>query len=234
MRYPSIISHRGKHDAAPENSVAAIQAAILAGADAIEIDVHGTRDNVVVVHHDLFLAPAGGYGGHTPTPRYIADLTANDLRAHRLLDGSTIPTLDEVLSLATGKVHVHVEVKARNIEQAVIDSLLRSDCSTSIHSFDHRIMMRCAELDPSLRLGILLESYLVDTLHALRGAGALDLWQRYELIDADLVRETHSAGGELIAWTVNDPGHAIELARLGVDGICTDDVTLIRNALKEA
>jgi glycerophosphoryl diester phosphodiesterase len=74
----------------------------------------------------------------------------------------------------------------------------------------------------ALPAGILLVSRPVDPVAVLRAAGARDLWQDWELLDAELVRSVHDARGRVIAWTVNDPAVAAELAHFGVDGICTD------------
>jgi len=73
-----------------------------------------------------------------------------------------------------------------------------------------------------MRTGILLASYLVESDAALAAAGALDLWQQWEFVDEQLVTDVHSVGGRVIAWTVNEPARAVELARMKVDGICSD------------
>ena len=74
-------------------------------------------------------------------------------------------------------------------------------------------------------------SYLVDNVAAMQAADARDLWQHWSMIDAPLVAAVHAAGGRVIAWTVNDPVHAIALARLGVDGICSDVPDVMAGAL---
>ena len=60
---------------------------------------------------------------------------------------------------------------------------------------------------------------------------ARDLWQHWELIDGTLVRAVHERGGRVVAWTVNHATEMQRLARLGVDGLCTDDVALARRTL---
>jgi glycerophosphoryl diester phosphodiesterase len=68
----------------------------------------------------------------------------------------------------------------------------------------------------------------------MRDVGARDLWQNEVLIDAELVGTVHAAGGRVIAWTVNSPARAVELATIGVDGLCTDDVAGVRGAVVPA
>jgi glycerophosphoryl diester phosphodiesterase len=226
---PAIIAHRGRHDQAPENSTDAMLAALEAGADAVETDVHATVDGVVVLHHDPYLSRQTGRR-NSRGPR-IADLLYSQLVGSRLADGSEIPRLEDVLQLAAGRAHVHVEIKARGIERHVTECITRASQDASVHSFDHRIIRNCAGLAPAIPRGILLESQLVDLLRVMRDAHARDVWQQYSLIDGDLVNMVHSEGGRVVAWTVNDAGVATELALLGVDAICTDDIEGVRQAL---
>jgi len=65
----------------------------------------------------------------------------------------------------------------------------------------------------------------------MRDVGARDLWQAEALIDAPLVAAVHAAGGRVIAWTANNPARAVDLAAMGVDGLCSDDVAGVRAAL---
>jgi glycerophosphoryl diester phosphodiesterase len=97
-----------------------------------------------------------------------------------------------------------------------------------MHAFDHRAVLRAAQLAPGIPRGILIVCRLVDTVHALRAAQATTLWPQNEFIDADLVAEVHAFGGQVIAWTANDPLEIARLAALGVDGLCSDDVAATR------
>ena len=102
----------------------------------------------------------------------------------------------------------------------------------AVHSFDHRMVAEAARLVPAVARGVLETSYHRDPCFAMRDVGARDLWQHEALIDGPLVAAVHEFGGRVIAWTVNDAGRARELAVLGVDGLCTDDVTTIRSAVE--
>jgi glycerophosphoryl diester phosphodiesterase len=221
-----IIAHRGFHNEWPENSLRAAQAAIDSGADAIEVDVHATRDGVVMVNHDPVVQVGPGRDA-----RLISASLHAELARVKLADGSEIPRLADMLELCSGKVRVYVEIKGRGMEAAVLRTIGASSCQASVHSFDHRIIRRCGELAPAVRRGILLESYLIDNISALRNAGALDLWQYHELVDESLVQLVHQFGGRVVAWTVNDTGGAEQLASAGVDAICSDDVAAMVKAV---
>jgi glycerophosphoryl diester phosphodiesterase len=100
-----------------------------------------------------------------------------------------------------------------------------------VHSFDHRIARRVRELAPEIPVGILQTSYPVDPIHPMRDTGARDLWQYWELIDADLIDRVHADGGRVIAWTVNEVDVARRLASWGIDGICSDLPATMRDVV---
>lgn len=115
-----IVAHRGCWSAAPENTVAAMQACVRLGVEAVEIDVQLTRDGEVIVFHDTTLKRmTNGFG-------YVGDKTLAELRDLRLFerDGSPaqqfnrplltntpISTLEEVLDATRGKLMINLEIK---------------------------------------------------------------------------------------------------------------------------
>lgn len=237
-RTPEIIAHRGASREYPENTLSAFARALELGVDGIELDVHGTHDGVVVVHHDKYLhalEPAGTL----QLRRQISDVTHEELNSLALADGVTIPTLHEVLNLveqgnaAGTKVTVYVEVKGSNIEQLVADVLSEHPMiDTPVHSFDHRIPVNVRSMSPGLSIGLLSASYPLDVRSILVPAAAEAWWQDADLIDEQLVRDVHAAGARLIAWTVNDVDRALQLAHWGVDGLCTDAPAQLADALR--
>lgn len=231
---PFLVGHRGAPRERPENTLPSVLRALELGADGIEVDVHGTRDGVVIVHHDPVpraTAPSGALAG-----RRIDALTFDDLQGFSIRGIALIPTLAEVLAVIKGRTEVFVELKASGIEEAVVEVIRRSPAPErcAVHSFDHEAVRRVRTLAPEVRGGVLVDrlpeppAAVVD---AMRAADALDVWPQWEFIDAELVERVHDAGGRVIAWTVNRPECARRLAALGVDGLCTDLIPDLRNAL---
>ena len=178
----------------------------------MELDVHPSSDGAFIVHHDPGIPGAGP----------IAGLTLGEIKARPLVNGETIPTLPEALAVAAG-LEVWVELKAlrAELDEALLEALEDADPGqVGVHSFDHRIIARLGTRRPALRRGVLSVSYPVDPIIQMRDAGARALWQEWRSIDAELVREVHRMGGEVIAWTVPDPAAARRLADLGVDALC--------------
>lgn len=215
---PQRIAHRGAHDTEPENSVPAFDRAIDAGADAIELDVHATRDGVVVVHHDPAI-----HSDDLPAAE-IAELTAGEVARYRLDKNIQVPTLAEVLSAIGRRASVYVEIKARSIEPLVVRCIRESEAECAVHSFDHRIVKTVKGIFPAVPTGVLQVARPIDPVHALLAAGARDLWQEVSAIDEDLVSRAHAVNARVIAWTANDVDHWETLRRIGVDAICTDRI----------
>lgn len=213
MKTPKIIAHRGASGHEYENSAAAFRRAVELGADGIELDVHASRDGTLLVHHDPALPGLGA----------IKSLKAAEMRGFRLPNGERIPTLSEALDVI-GARDVWIELKGLDtqFDRALLDAIDQGPHPEryAVHSFDHRILRRLHGVRPSLPLGVLLTSYLLDPVAELRGVGASVLWQEWQMIDAELVELMHASKCRVIAWTVNTLTDLRDLLRLGVDGLC--------------
>jgi glycerophosphoryl diester phosphodiesterase len=195
------------------------------GADGIELDVHATRDGVVVVHHDPI--PRAVSAQPRLAGRAIADLTYDQLRTFSVSPGVGIPTLADVLSLVGRAATVYVELKGAGIERDTIDVIRGGDARCAIHSFDHAAIVRAGTIAPEIRRGLLFSRRPRDPAAALRAADARDAWPEWPLVDAAFVASVRRVDGTVIAWTVNDSAVARRLASMGVDGICTDDLRTV-------
>lgn len=210
---PLRIAHRGMPRLARENTLASFRLALEAGAEGIELDVHATADDVIVVHHDRTLA--GGLAIRHLT--YAAfHQTAPDA-----------PTLREVCDVVGSRAELFVELKGAGIEHVVADELTHYDGVYAIHSFDHEAIRRLHASGVALRLGVLFDGG-EDGLAVMDQCGASDLWPHFSLVTRDMVTGVHGRGGRVIPWTVNDAADAERLGDLGVDGLCTDDVRMLK------
>jgi glycerophosphoryl diester phosphodiesterase len=209
------IAHRGAKREFPENTLSSFHRAFELGADAVELDVHGTQDGVIVVHHDPTL------GRHGPA---IRELTWAELAQHTEVP---VPRLRDVLEAIPASATVYVEIKALGIEHAVSETLASVPVRCAVHSFDHATIVRMREIAPKVARGVLFDGSLTALNDVLSRSAARDVWPQWKLIDQGLVNRVHARGCRVIAWTVNTREEARRLAALGVDGICSDDVRLL-------
>ncbi len=225
------IAHRGAAGTRPELTRPAFERALEIGVDMIELDVHLTRDQQLVVLHDRELGRTvqarGAVREHT-----LAELCELDAGAWFALEyvGARVPSLGDVLDLTAGQAALNVEIKSpapdwEATAHVLLDLLAakgRLD-STIVSSFDMGALRAVRERSAAARIGVLWKSADLDPLWLLaEGLEARSLHLLNGLIDAAVVETAHGRGLGVIAWTVNDPQAIAQLAALGVDGIISD------------
>src|SRR5438128_9729497 len=164
--------HRGNPDEFPENTLASFRSAIDLGVDVIELDVHRSEDGGLPVIHDHLLDRTTDGSGlvrdHT-----MAELKRFDAGSWKdpRFAGERIPSLDEVLALAKGKIGVAIEIKNlplhyAGIEEAVVQTVRETEMvgDVVVISFDHRSIKRIGELEPLILTGVLEAARRVDIL----------------------------------------------------------------------
>lgn len=219
------VGHRGAAALAPENTLASIERALEVGVDMVELDVVPLADGSLVLAHD---PPA---------------------------DGARLPTLDEALALVRERdVDVLLDVKGPGYEAELAEAVRRHGwvertLVSSCHAESVRLL---GQLEPGLRRGLtypfdrlgissrrLLRPATRAGLAALRAAlprriggllaraDASVATLNHAVVSAAVVRSCHARGAQVLAWTVDDPALAARLAALGVDGIISDDPTVV-------
>jgi glycerophosphoryl diester phosphodiesterase len=141
----AVISHRGEHLAHVENTLPAFQAAIDAGADYFELDVRTTSDGRLVLMHDRSVDRTTNGKG------LVRDLTFDQIRA---LDagGSQVPTFEEALDLAHGKIGVYVDSKDI-APAALVVALEKMDMSDQVVIYGDGLFLKGVQaLRPSLKV----------------------------------------------------------------------------------
>ena len=223
-----VISHRTNMGTVPENTLAGIDAAIAAGADAVEIDVQATTDGVPVLLHDPSLERTTG------DPREVQEISSAELAALRVLDPfdvvgpQSVPTLAEVLALINGRCTLAIEVKQTRIEQllkaVVRDAGASRWCWT--WAFDPWVASACAEALPEVPASLLVSQRsaerfgLADPVALAHDAGLAGVSLEQSLVTSEAVRNAHSHGLAVYTWTVNERIDIGRVLEAGVDGVC--------------
>jgi glycerophosphoryl diester phosphodiesterase len=230
-----IIAHRGYSARAPENTLAAIETAIAAGADAVEFDLHVSADGVPVLFHDDLLERTSDGSGplHDVSYLELSKLDAGSWFGPNFA-GERIPRFADALERLRGRVgRVYPEVKhygGRDDLEAMVEAVRGADlvASTVFISMDWSALGKMRSVHLDLNIGYIVEH--VDRAHAAieRAAGdahaLVDFDARILLADPSLVEMARRRAVELAVWTVDDRTTASQLFHLGVRRITTNRV----------
>ncbi|KPQ07456.1 MAG: Glycerophosphoryl diester phosphodiesterase [Rhodobacteraceae bacterium HLUCCA12] len=222
------IAHRALHDQAarrPENSLAAIEAAVSAGYG-IEIDLQPSADGVAMVFHDETLDRMTAQSGP------VAQLTADALGRIALNDGNgaEIPTLEAVLKAVAGRVPLLIEIKDQSGSLGPVDGRLERAAAAALEgyqgpvalmSFNPHSVATLAEVAPHIARGLTTYAFPAEDfpqardhpqLEARRAAlaaiadfdrvGACFISHYWKDLSAPRVSELKAKGAAILCWTI--------------------------------
>lgn len=246
---PLVIAHRGYCQIAPENTLPSFRLAKTAGADLIELDYHHSKDGKLVVIHDATLDRTtdatnqwGGNKIHVDS-KTLSELQKLDAGKwfEPQFTGTHLPTLNEALDVIQDGNVTLIERKAgdatacvqllreRGLINQVIVQAFDWDYLAAFHQLEPRQILGALG-PPSTRAGQKLtdaekqlsERWIVEA----KGAGASAVvWNKQ--VTRDSVAQAHAHGLKVWIYTINDPADAAKLLELGVDGLITNNPSLI-------
>ncbi|MEG2638510.1 MAG: glycerophosphodiester phosphodiesterase [Clostridiales bacterium] len=235
LNHPEITAHRGDSVKAPENTMPAFKSAIKNLADYAELDVHQTKDGVIVVMHDDNLKRISGKDIN------IWDINYDELQKIDVgswfdpkFDYVRISTLDEVIKACKGKIKLNIELKPSgnetNYEQMVIDIIndnnFRRDCVVS--SLNAPALENVKKIDPDIKT-VFLMAVAYGGISQMEFADGFSIESSF--ITPEMVKNVHAEGKDLYAWTVNNEENMRKIIDLGVDSIVTDNPILAREMI---
>jgi glycerophosphoryl diester phosphodiesterase len=235
---PLVIAHRGASAYEPENTLRAFDLAIRQGAQMIELDLHVTCDNHVVVIHDPTLNHTTNLTGR------VDHLTLAEVRGADAGKGERVPTLDETLDLTLGKVRLYLEIKDPRAALPALRIIRERRCQSQVMlaSFDIELMRGLGEEVRDTELGLILGNA---TLHpmvrwreafpwlALRRVNHQVLCMRVELCYGYLAARARANGKKLYVWTADAEKQFARMLSIGVDGIVTNTPDRLVSYLKK-
>jgi glycerophosphoryl diester phosphodiesterase len=243
-KYPiTATAHRGFSGQSPENTLTAFRAAIDAGADMVELDVHLTRDNeVVVIHDDTLERTTNGKGNVAEkTLAELKDLDAGSWFNSRFA-GERIPTLAEVLEIARNRILVNIELKkGKNFPYTMAELADRTLAVVEkagmtgqvlFSSFDPAAVNRIREKNPLLPIALIVEKPWEKPEDLGAGTRYPTLNCRTTVLNEENIRRAHTAGIRVHVWTVNTKEMMEKFIALGVDGVITNHPDILIDVLK--
>ena len=234
-------AHRGASGDFHENTLLAFLEGIKAGATGIELDVHKSKDNQLVVIHDEDVERTLRGKG------LVQDFTLEELQAlktrkllFQTVDNCNVPTLEKVFKLIKQhSVILNIELKTDEIHYVGIEE----DVISLIHqyglvdqilisSFNPESIRICKELDERIKTGLLYDEPIENVIEFAKVLKADAIHPNLRWVSEDLIKEAHANGILVNVYTVNSPSYMRKLIQAGVDGIFTDYPALLDEILK--
>lgn len=227
-----VIAHRGFSGAAPENTIAAIRAAVEIGADMAEVDVTLSADgHLIVIHDETVDRTTDGRG--TVSELTLAELQRLDAGAWfapRFV-GERLPTLEEVLANSEGRILLNVEIKSEAVGRGIVDKVAaairarRMTDEVIVSSFAPAALEQMRAAAPEIRTAVLFNpEYHTggDPVAIVRGLGASAFNIKRARLTRTLLRRCREAGIPVAVYTVNSPRRLRKVVDRGVHAVFTD------------
>ena len=247
MPRPLRVAHRGGAGLAPENTLAAFRQGLAYNADAVELDLHMSRDGALMVIHDPDLQRLTG------SPGEVGDMTLAELRQlnaaatykDRPIEPQLIPTLQEVFALVQGRTGVQIEIKLRSdnvrhagIEAKVVELVRQYDMldDVLVISFDFPTLHEITALEPRLQTAALFSrEYLSQfgvvrdeaVVAALQAEGFCRVGANHRYMTPSLYHTLRKHGFSVGVWTVNEEPDISRFADMGMDFVTSDRPDLL-------
>lgn len=215
-RRPLCVAHRGASGYCRENTIAAFEMANEMGADVVELDVHRSKDGVIVVFHDKSIAMGD-------KKEKIANLTYKQL--HKV--DNRICTLQQAVDcIQKTDMRMLVEFKAEGIARQVFKIVEDGQMGdrTMYTSLNLNILQEVEQLRPEVDICYPVNSQsLIDDILAHPEKYPMNIVGiHYQYINEACVRDMHLIGKDVYAWTVNTREIIQTCTEAGVDGILTN------------
>jgi glycerophosphoryl diester phosphodiesterase len=245
----SFIAHRGESYIAPENTLAAIKLAWAHNADGVEIDIRISKDNKIVVIHDMNTKRISGVS-HKVKSQLLESLKKLDAGTWKgkKWQGEKIPTLEEVLETVPHGKFVMVEIKCSIAILPLLNKLLQKanlkHSQIKLAGFGLKKMSLIKKALPQFevyrikrvdRENIILNSYRLSRLINSSRKNNLDgvslSYSRW--IDKKKIDMIKSAGLKVYVWTVDNPAKALRLINSGIDGIISNKPIWLKDKIHQ-
>ena len=216
---PVIFGHRGFSALEPENTLRAFNRAFKEGAQGIEFDVRLTADNEIVIIHDETIDRTSNGSG------FVKNFTLSELLKFNFGFGEKIPTLEDIVKLFGNKYWLNIEVKEIGFEKQIFEIIEKHQLITKyvISSFQFPIINTIKELNINIPTALLYANKRYQLKELKKLAQINDIHPEQHLLSKSLISSAHKLNMMVRAWTIDNPETAYFLAKMGIDGIITNN-----------
>jgi glycerophosphoryl diester phosphodiesterase len=218
MRRVLRIGHRGAAGHAPENTLTAIQKGIALGVDFVEIDVRRTADGVLVALHDETVNRTTNGEGR------VDRLLLQNVKTFNAGNGEHIPTLEEVLKLASGGAGLMLELKVKGVAQQTVEAVREAGFSNPViyASFLHDELTHVRAVDPEASLMVLFGRLPQAPVARVMEYRPSHVGLRHDTATRRLVDAFHHEDLLVFVYTADNPGDIQHALSVGVDGVISN------------
>lgn len=240
--YPALFAHRGGGYLAPENTLPGMAEAVARGFHAVEFDVKLSSDNhTFLLHDDSIDRTSNGRGlAARMTLAELQQADAGSWHGSRFA-GTVFPRFAEVARYCQQHgLLANVEIKpcpgrdretGEQVAREAAQLWAGQPVPPLLSSFSWEALVAARDAAPHLPRGWLVEEWPEDWEARLRELGCLSFNCDYLILTAERVAVIKAAGYRVMAYTVNDADRARELLSWGVDGLFTDALDSLREAI---
>jgi glycerophosphoryl diester phosphodiesterase len=228
-----IFAHRGASADAPENTLLAVEQALIQKADGIEVDVYQLGNELVVIHDKWVSRTTNGN-------RPLTDYTLEELQTLDAGQGQFVPTLRQVLQQVQGQCLMNIEVKG------VQDVSLINECINKavselnfepeqfiVSSFNHHLLLAFRRIAPTIKIGALTGSNPLDHARFAEELQAYSVNTDISFVDKAFVLDAHKRGLKMFVYTVDEAEDLLRLQGWGVDGVFSNGPAKAKLVLAE-
>ncbi|MFF3326885.1 glycerophosphodiester phosphodiesterase [Streptomyces sp. NPDC002889] len=210
------IGHRGVMGVEPENTLRSFVRAEQCGMDAIELDLHLSKDGALAVMHDADVDRTTD--GRGP----IAEKTLAELRELDAGQGERVPVFEEVLDAV--RAPIQAEIKDVAAARALADVMHRRDLvhRVEVSSFHDDAVAEIASLVPGVRTALIASRWGSNIVDRAKAVGAHSLALNIRRLTLEAVEHAHAERLKVIGWVVNTQEHLRLVRALELDGATTD------------
>ncbi len=211
------IGHRGAKGYEAENTLASFRKAIDMQVDGIELDVHLSADNQLVVIHDATIDRT------TVGTGFVNNYTAAELKEYQ------IPTLADVFDLVNKKCWINVELKGKETAKPVVELIEKYIREKNwdynqfiISSFEWNFLEDVNTLNPNIPIGVLTETDVDSAITFAKKIKAKAIHPDFALLTQDNTAAMQAQGFLVFPWTVNEWDDIQKIKTYPINGIITD------------
>lgn len=203
-----IIGHKGSAGLATGNTLEAVQVALELGVDIIEIDLHITKDGVIILHHDKKI-----------NSQNISSSNFKSLFAKN----NKLTTLEQIIKLVKNKSKLLLDIKPGQDPEPIISLIAKyKKVDFIVTSFDVKILQYIHNDSPDIELAVLDRWSGVRASYRARKFGTKTIIMNHRWLWSGFIKSMSRSGYNLFTYTLNNPDKAQRWASVGLAGVITD------------